>query len=156
MHKSALLVELYRLAFEREYGTGLHVAGAAVFSGTVHTTMTTGFRQLFKVARGVRDLTPGGSAEGGDAPAPAAAPAPGGEADSSGALLAQSAVSMDEVDELAALEDIRYLFGDFDTTVDSGQTGNRATLLDDLGSLAEFSATGQDGGDARALMNRLQ
>ena len=51
------LVELYRLAFEREYATGVHVAGAAVFSGTVHATMATGFRQLFKVARGVRDLT---------------------------------------------------------------------------------------------------
>ena len=117
------LVELYRLAFEREYGTGLHVAGAAVFSGTVHTTMATGFRQLFKVATGVRDLTPGGSAEGGDAsapaaaPAPPAAPAPGGEAGSGGALLAQGAVSMDDVDDLAALEDIRHLFGDFDTTV---------------------------------------
>ena len=71
-------------------------------------------------------------------------------------MLAPSAVSMDEVDELAALEDIRYLFGDLDTTVDSGRPGNRAALLDDLGSLAEFSATGQDGGDARALMNHLQ
>ena len=49
-----------------------------------------------------------------------------------------------------------YLFGDFDTTVDSGQTGNRAALLEDLGSLAEFSETGEDVGDATALMNRLQ
>ena len=102
------LVELYRVAFEREYGTGVHAAGAAVFSGTVHATMATGFRQLFKVARGVRDLTPGGSAEGGDAPAPAAAPAPGGEAGSSGVLLAQSAAGMEDADDLAALEDIRY------------------------------------------------
>ena len=156
------LVELYRLAFEREYATGVHVAGAAVFSGTVHATMATGFRQLFKVARGVRDLTPGGNAEGGAAPPPSAPPPPPGapppveEAGASGALLGPSAVSMDEVDEFAALEDIRYLFGDLDTTVDSGRPGNRAAVLEDLRSLAEFSATGQDGGDARALMNHLE
>ena len=151
------LVELYRLAFEREYATeGVHVAGAAVFSGTVHATMATGFRQLFKVARGVRDLTPEGSAEGGNAPAPPAAPPPVEEAGASGALLGPSAVGLDEVDELAALEDIRYLFGDLDTTVDRGRAGNRAGVLDDLGSVAKFSATGEDVGDARALANRLQ
>ena len=154
------LVELYRLAFEREYATGVHVAGAAVFSGTVHATMATGFRQLFKVARGVRDLTPGGNAEGGAAPAPRApapaAPPPVEEADASGALLGPSAVSMDEVDELAALEDIRYLFGDLDTTVDSGWTADRAAVLEELESVAKFSATGEDVGNTRALANRLQ
>ena len=156
------LVELYRLAFEREYATGVHVAGAAVFSGTVHATMATGFRQLFKVSTGVRDLTPGGSAEGGAAPVPpAAVPPPGApppveEAGASGALLGPSAVGMDEVDELAALEDIRYLFGDLDLPVDSGRPGNRAAVLEDLGSVAKFSATGEDVGNTRALMNHLQ
>ena len=150
------LVELYRLAFEREYATGVHVAGAAVFSGTVHATMATGFRQLFKVSTGVRDLTPGGNAEGGAAPAPRAAPPPVEEAGASGALLGPSAVGMDEVDELAALEDIRYLFGDLDTTVDSGRPGNRAAVLEDLESVAKFSATGEDVGNTRALMNHLQ
>ena len=156
------LVELYRLAFEREYATGVHVAGAAVFSGTVHATMATGFRQLFKVSTGVRDLTPGGNAEGGAAPPPSAAPAPPAapppveEAGASGALLGPSAVSMDEMDEFAALEDIRYLFGDLDTTVDSGRPGNRAAVLEDLESVAKFSATGEDVGNTRALMNHLQ
>ena len=150
------LVELYRLAFEREYATGVHVAGAAVFSGTVHATMATGFRQLFKVSTGVRDLTPGGSAEGGAAPAPRAAPPPVEEAGASGALLGPSAVGMDEVDELAALEDIRYLFGDLDTKLDSGRPGNRAAVLEDLESVAKFSATGEDVGNTRALMNHLQ
>ena len=154
------LLELYRLAFEREYATGVHAAGAAVFSGTVHATLATGFRQLFKVSRGVRDLTPGGNAEGGDAPAPPAAPAPapapGGEAGSSGALLAQGATGMEDAEDLAALEDIRHLFGDLDTTVDSGRTGDRAALLEDLGSLAKYSETGEDVGDAGSLANRLQ
>ena len=150
------LVELYRLAFEREYATGVHVAGAAVFSGTVHATMATGFRQLFKVSTGVRDLTPGGNAEGDAAPAPRAAPPPVEEAGASGALLGPSAVGMGEVDELAALEDIRYLFGDLDLPVDSGRPGNRAAVLEDLESVAKFSATGEDVGNTRALMNHLQ
>ena len=154
------LVELYRLAFEREYRTGLHLAGAAVLSGTVHVTTATGFRQYFKVAIGVRDLTPGGNAKGGEAPAPPAAPAPapapGGEVASGGLLMAQGAAGMEDVEDLAALEDIRHLFGDLDTTVESGQTGNRAALLEDLGSLAKHSETGEDVGDAGSLANRLQ
>ena len=156
------LVELYRLAFEREYRTGLHLAGAAVLSGTVHVTTATGFLQYFKVAIGVRDLTPGGDAKGGEAPAPTAAPAPapapppGEEAASGGLLMAQGATEMEDMEDLAALEDIRHLFGDFDTTVDSGQTGDRAALLEDLGSLAKHSETGEDVGDTGALANRLQ
>ena len=162
------LVELYRLAFEREYRTGLHLAGAAVLSGMVHVTTATGFRQYFKVAIGVRDLTPGGDAKESEAPAPTAAPAPpaapapapapppGGEAASGGLLMAQGAAGMEDAEDFAALEDIRHLFGDLDTTVDSGQTGNRAALLEDLGSLAKYSETGEDVGDAGSLANRLQ
>ena len=56
------LIEAFGTHFEREYGTGNHVAGFASFSGTVHTTTATGFRPLFKVASGVRNLTPGGAA----------------------------------------------------------------------------------------------
>ena len=81
---------------------------------------------------------PGGQRGGGAAPVPPAAPPPPGapppveEAGASGALLGPSAVSMDEMDELAALEDIRYLFGDLDLPVDSGRPGNRAAVLEDL------------------------
>ena len=156
------LVELYRLAFEREYRTGLHLAGAAVLSGTVHVTTATGFLQYFKVAIGVRDLTPGGDAKESEAPAPTAAPAPapapppGGDVASGGLLMAQGATEMEDMEDLAALEDIRHLFGDLDTTVDSGHTGDRAALLEDLGSLAKHSETGEDVGDAGALANRLQ
>ena len=156
------LVELYRLAFEREYRTGLHLAGAAVLSGTVHVTTATGFLQYFKVAIGVRDLTPGGDAKESEAPAPTAAPAPapapppGGDVASGGLLMAQGATEMEDAEDLAALEDIRHLFGDLDTTVDSGHTGDRAALLEDLGSLAKHSETGEDVGDAGALANRLQ
>ena len=69
------LVEAYATHFEREYGPGSHVAGFASFTGTVHLTSASGFRPLFKVASGVRNLTAGGG--GGAGPeGPAGAPAP--------------------------------------------------------------------------------
>ena len=70
------LIEVFGTHFEREYGTGNHVAGFASFSGAVHTTTATGFRPLFKVASGVRNLTPGGAAgAAADAP-PVTTPPP--------------------------------------------------------------------------------
>ena len=68
-----VLVELTRLAIEREYGTALHHAGVAVFSGTVCSTQATSLRPLLRCYRGVRNL----SAGSGSPPAPAAAPAGG-------------------------------------------------------------------------------
>ena len=70
------LIEAYATHFEREYGAGNYVAGVAAFTGTVHTTMATGFRQLFKVANGVRNTTPGGGGGGGPE-GPAASTPPG-------------------------------------------------------------------------------
>ena len=69
------LVEAYATHFEREYGPGNHAAGFAAFTGTVHLTSASGFRPLFKVASGVRNLAAGGG--GGAGPeGPAGAPAP--------------------------------------------------------------------------------
>ena len=65
------LIEAYATHFEREYGSGSHVAGFASFTGTVHVTSASGFRPLFKVASGVRNLTAGGG--GGSGPEGAAA-----------------------------------------------------------------------------------
>ena len=71
------LVEAYATHFEREYGPGSHVAGFASFTGTVHLTSASGFRPLFKVASGVRNLTAGGGGGAGpEGPAGAPAPAP--------------------------------------------------------------------------------
>ena len=71
------LVEAYATHFEREYGPGSHVAGFASFTGTVHLTSASGFRPLFKVASGVRNLAAGGGGGAGpEGPAGAPAPAP--------------------------------------------------------------------------------
>ena len=78
-----LLFELAGTLYEREYGPSMHVAAVARHSGTVVTTMKTGFRPLMKTALGVRNLVPGGGGGGGSANAsPPAAPPPappGGE-----------------------------------------------------------------------------
>ena len=58
------LVELYGVAMEREYGPGVHNAGAAVFSGSLHATAAAGFRPLFRIQQGIRNLTPGGGGAG--------------------------------------------------------------------------------------------
>ena len=71
------LVEAYATHFEREYGLGNHTAGFAAFTGTVHLTSASGFRPLFKVASGVRNLAAGGGGGAGpEGPAGAPAPAP--------------------------------------------------------------------------------
>ena len=91
----AALVEAYATHFEREYGNGHHVAGFARFSGAVLATAASGFRPLFKVASGVRNLAAGASVgiEAGEAvagdPLPAAAPPrPPSTAQGSAGLLA--------------------------------------------------------------------
>ena len=71
------LVEAYATHFEREFGAGNHSAGFAAFTGTVHVTSASGFRPLFKVASGVRNLTAGGvGGAGPEGPAGSPAPAP--------------------------------------------------------------------------------
>ena len=93
-----VLFELAGTLYEREYGPSAHVALVARHSGTVVTTMKTGFRPLMKTALGVRNLIPGGGG-GGDASVspPAAPPAPGdGEA--------AGAVTADNLDDLARVE----------------------------------------------------
>ena len=76
-------VDTARTLFEREYGTGVHHAAAASFSGAVYATQATGFRKYMKVASGVRNLSSGGGGGGGESAAAsgpsAAAPSPGEE-----------------------------------------------------------------------------
>ena len=79
-----VFVDTARTLFEREYGTGVHHAASASFSGTVYATQATGFRKYMKVASGVRNLSSGGGGGGGGESASAsgpssATPSPGGE-----------------------------------------------------------------------------
>ena len=69
-----ILAEAYVKMFDREYGAAVHVAGMAVFSGTVRLTTASGFWALNRVSTGVRQLNPGGG--GGSGASAPAAPAP--------------------------------------------------------------------------------
>ena len=68
------IVDIARTLFEREYGTGIHDAGSATFSGAVYATQATGFRRLMRVSCGVRNLSSGGGAGAGGESASSSAP----------------------------------------------------------------------------------
>ena len=79
-------IDTARTLFEREYGTGVHHAGFANFSGAVYATQATGFRKLMRVSSGVRNLSSGGGGGGGgespSASGPTSAtPSPGAESE---------------------------------------------------------------------------
>ena len=146
-----LLFELAGTLYEREYGPSGHMAAVARHSGTVVTTMKTGFRPLMKVALGVRNLIPGGGGGGGSAsaspPAAPPAPPPGGEAgaamltaaEGGGSLARGAAGGGDNTDEIATV--VR--------TVESASEGaeveelqHPASTADNLDNLARVDAEG--------------
>ena len=112
---AGVLFELAGTLYEREYGPSAHAALVARHSGTVVTTMKTGFRPLMKTALGVRNLIPGGGGGGGgDASVspPAAHPAPGGgeaagavtlTAAESGGALGRGVAGSDDTDEIVSV-----------------------------------------------------
>ena len=150
-----VLMECYRTLFEREYGSGTHVAGTAVFSGTQHVTVKTGFRPMMKVLRGIRNLTPGGG--GGSAPPPATPPAtPPGEPATGllgtfrGASDAENAGDLPRLsDSLAHPEDLANA-----TETAGARDADTASRLEDLQGLRH--ATEQDDTEAAAaIVGRL-
>ena len=142
-----ILSELAGTLYEREYGPSAHVALVARHSGTVVTTMKTGFRPLMKVALGVRNLIPGGGGGGGSASAsPPVAPPAGGEAGAatltaveSGGALGRGVAGSDDTDEIVSV--VR--------TVESASDGaeveelqHPASTADNLDALARADAEG--------------
>ena len=148
-----VLFELAGTLYEREYGPSAHVALVARHSGTVVTTMKTGFRPLMKTAIGVRNLIPGGGGGGGDASAspPAAPPAPGGggggetagavtlTAVESGGALGRGAAGSDDTDEIVSV--VRTV----ETASDTAEVENLqhpASTADNLDDLARVEVEG--------------
>ena len=148
-----LLLELAGTLYEREYGPSAHAALVARHSGTVVTTMKTGFRPLMKTAIGVRNLIPGGGGGGGDASAspPAAPPASGGggggetagaatlTAVESGGALGRGAAGSDDTDEIVSV--VRTV----ETASDTAEVENLqhpASTADNLDDLARVEVEG--------------
>ena len=148
-----VLFELAGTLYEREYGPSAHVAVVARHSGTVVTTMKTGFRPLMKTAIGVRNLIPGGGGGGGQASAspPAAPPAPGGggggeaagavtlTAAESGGALGRGVAGSDDTDEIVTV--VRTM----ETASDTAEVENLqhpASTADNLDDLARVDVEG--------------
>ena len=147
-----LLLELAGTLYEREYGPSAHAALVARHSGTVVTTMKTGFRPLMKTALGVRNLIPGGGGGGGDASAspPAAPPAPGGgetagaatlTAAQSGGALGRGAAGSDDTDEIVSVVRTVETASDTAEVEDLQHPASTADNLDDLAKV-EVEGTG--------------
>ena len=146
-----VLFELAGTLYEREYGPSAHVAVVARHSGTVVTTMKTGFRPLMKTAIGVRNLIPGGGGGGGGASAspPAAPPASGGGGEAAGAVtltavesggaLGRGVAGSDDTDEIVTV--VRTV----ETASDTAEVENLqhpASTADNLDDLARVEAEG--------------
>ena len=138
-----LLFELAGTLYEREYGPSAHVAAVARHSGTVATTMKTGFRPLMKTALGVRNLIPGGGGGGGaqaSASPPAAPPAPaGGEAGTATLTAAEGAGALgrgvaggDDTDEIVSVVRTVESASDAADVEDLQHPASTADNLDDL------------------------
>ena len=91
---AGVLLELAGTLCEREYGPSVHGALVARHSGTVVTTMKTGFRPLMKTALGVRNLIPGGGEAAGAVTLTAA---------ESGGALGRGVAGSDDTDEIVSV-----------------------------------------------------
>ncbi len=152
------LLELYYLAFEREYKTGLHAAAAASFTGQINVTTAAGFMQLTRVSMGVRDLSQTAAAgeggqPGGGATPPSNAAANTGAAAASGAttagsgalVTARGASDMGDFEDIGALEDIRHTFDDQDAILELEEARvavERSEQLQDSLRLADLEDVG--------------
>ncbi len=137
VHADAVFIEGYRTHFEREYGAGIHMIGAATFSGALHTTMATGFRALGTVAFGVRNMSPaGGSADAGSqAGAPVAPPPPPVDPPqpSNNSQVLTAADDANTVDEIANVDEAAQAAQTLEVqSIDN--VSDSATALDELGS----------------------
>ena len=153
-----VLMERYRTLFEREYGSGTHVAGVAVFSGALHVTVKAGFRPMMKALRGIRNLTPGGGGGGGSAPPPTTPPpAPPGEA-ATGLLGTFRGVSdVEDAGDLPRLSDSFTHAEDLANATEtaSAREAPTAAWLENLQVLRR-AAEQDDTEEAEAILRRLR
>ena len=147
-----VFLELCQTLFEREYGAGMHAAGAVKFSGTTWQTQKTGFRPMMKVRNGVRNLVAGApevASEPPPTPPPTPPPAAGATplvvagVVTAGASIARgaanTAVAVDSVRDIVRLGGIA---GDVDNAADLRHAGDTAVQLEDLRTAASQSGQG--------------
>ena len=144
------LVELYGMSFEREYGAGLHNAGAVNFSGPTFVTQAAGFRPLLKAMTGPRNLVPGAGAPAGGA---SASPPPAAPGAGSGSMLVDpvTATGADSIVGVEDTEDGRQMLRvvvEVHVDAPPARTSDTADNLGDAQRLAEMNEAAESGGSA--------
>ena len=144
------LVELYGMSFEREYGAGLHNAGAVNFSGPTFVTQAAGFRPLLKAMTGPRNLVPGAGAPAGGA---SASPPPAAPGAGSGSMLVDpvTATGADSIVGVEDTEDGRQMLRvvvEVHVDAPPARTSDTADNLGDAQRLAEVNEAAENGGSA--------
>ena len=154
-----VLIESYRTLFEREYGSGTHMTGTAVFSGALHVTAKAGFRPMMKVLRGIRNLAPGaGGGGGGGSAAPPTAPAPATPGTAATGLLGtfRSVSGAEDAGTLPRLSDSLARTEDLANATEAAGARDRGTAsrLEDLQRLRR-AAEENDTQNAAAILRHL-
>ena len=157
----ATMTEFYGTLYEREYGTGLHAAGIAKFSGNTYLSTASGFRPLTKVANGVRNLVPGAGTPVSE-PVPPSPPA--GPAAVAGAAGAAGAAGMvgrgargvgnlggSSVKASARMDSITDTGRAMDAMRSSGNAADLRHGADTADQLADLQVAARQGGDVNSL-----
>ena len=126
-------IDLGPLFIDREYGPGLHNFGMAIYNGALYQTQAAGFRQLYRVWKGVRNTTPGGGGGGGggNGEPPSSGLADGVSAGSmlSSGVRPRSGTSVDEMQDLIrASEETATTTEDLANVEDAATAGSRPSL----------------------------
>ena len=152
-----LLLEMYGTHFEREYATGQHAAGVAMFSGTICTTTATGFWQLSKIVTNVRNLTPGGGGGGAEGPPAAPPPVPAGSGGLLGAASGAGAAAgatqgLSSVADAARGTNLNAVF---DQVSVANHASDTAEQLGDMRKLSGVADGVLEGGDQSTNLEKL-
>ena len=142
-------VDTARTLFEREYGTGVHHAACASFSGAVYATQATGFRKYMKVASGVRNLSSGGGGGGGDEGASASGPSTAASSPGSGSGSGLLGSAQTPSPSVAGVDsaDVGRLAGEAQAGEDAATYARTENVADTTASMQD-AARGQAAGDS--------
>ena len=135
------------VAFDREFGPGVHNCGTAVFEGHVLTTQATGFMPLMQTWIGVRNLTLGshfseGGTQNNSSPPPAAPPPVPPKTGRSGARMFRAANRSDTLMNMADAADAFEDMADLVAAAEDTRMASNGAEADTLENLRHGDAFG--------------
>ena len=138
-------LDISSIYFEREFVTSNYAIGTATLTGTLHATTKAGFKALFKVNQGVRNLAPGGGGGGGGAPsAPVLPPAAAEGAASAGGMAQSAARAGTSIEDSSDLRMLATRLDDAEIATDL-PAGGATTSLTQRQPMLELATSLEDG-----------